>query len=380
MVSDPESKLKEVRKEIKRRIDTGEYKTVFETVDNKTGKIIQRSFRRHKPPLRWISFATIFLLIIIFDFAISALFKEYIQSRIELIPMELIVSVLSFGGLIIFDSYLKFVYKTSGEIVIESIQSAVDLKNLAGWLESVSNIKIHVIVGVGYGMFVGLPIMLIAGSISREPLGVGPIFLFVCMSMPAGIVLWHIALFLAFFVRISKYEFKLHVANPSDSEVIKYISAIANRLIFIMATLMAAFTLILGSFRGLIISFLGILFLLLSWGPIILLFIFSQVSLLKIITKSKIKKLNEIQKIIDIYAGEGKLTTDGVFSESNKLDEIDYVNKLLALYDRIKKSQNTALNFRAGINLINSMLLPLLAFVLGNMEKIREFFTTTPAR
>jgi hypothetical protein len=198
--------------------------------------------------------------------------------------------------------------------------------------------------------------------------------------MPAGIVLWHIALFLAFFVRISKYEFKLHVANPSDSEVIKYISAIANRLIFIMATLMAAFTLILGSFRGLIISFLGILFLLLSWGPIILLFIFSQVSLLKIITKSKIKKLNEIQKIIDIYAGEGKLTTDGVFSESNKLDEIDYVNKLLALYDRIKKSQNTALNFRAGINLINSMLLPLLAFVLGNMEKIREFFTTTPAR
>ena len=125
MVSDPESKLKEVRKEIKRRIDTGEYKTVFETVDNKTGKIIQRSFRRHKPPLRWISFATIFLLIIIFDFAISALFKEYIQSRIELIPMELIVSVLSFGGLIIFDSYLKFVYKTSGEIVIESIQSAV---------------------------------------------------------------------------------------------------------------------------------------------------------------------------------------------------------------------------------------------------------------
>lgn len=375
MVRNPESNIVEARKEIKGRIEAGEYETVFKYIDNKTGKIIQRLFRRHEPPLTWISLAVIFLLILFLDLAISALFHEFNQSRIELLPIELIVSVLSFGGLIIFDAYMNFSYQTIGEIVIDSIQSVADLKNLTSWLDRVSKIKNHLIVGVVYGIIFGLPVMLIAATMSREPLGYGTIFLFVCMSMPAGIVLWHIVLFLMLFVRISHYEFGLHIANPSDSEVIKHLSALANRLIFVMAIIMTAFTLILGSFRGLIVTGLGILFLLLSWGPILLIFIFSQVSFLKIITKAKMRTLNEIQNAIDKNVSEYHWTTDEVLSESDPLDAIDHVNKLLELYDRIKKSQNTALNFRAGINLFNSLLLPVLAFVLGNLDKILEFFT-----
>jgi hypothetical protein len=39
-------------------------------------------------------------------------------------------------------------------------------------------------------------------------------------------------------------------------------------------------------------------------------------------------------------------------------------------HDRIKSTPNSALNFRASLNFLNSLLLPLLAFVFSNLDKV----------
>jgi hypothetical protein len=44
-------------------------------------------------------------------------------------------------------------------------------------------------------------------------------------------------------------------------------------------------------------------------------------------------------------------------------------------HDRIKATRNSALDLRAGLNFLNSLLLPLLAFVLGNFDKILAYFS-----
>ena len=39
-------------------------------------------------------------------------------------------------------------------------------------------------------------------------------------------------------------------------------------------------------------------------------------------------------------------------------------------HDRIKATPNSALNFRAGLNFLNSLLLPILAFVVANLKDV----------
>ena len=44
-------------------------------------------------------------------------------------------------------------------------------------------------------------------------------------------------------------------------------------------------------------------------------------------------------------------------------------------HDRIKATRNSALDLRAGLNFLNSLLLPLLAFLLANLDKIFALFS-----
>ena len=46
------------------------------------------------------------------------------------------------------------------------------------------------------------------------------------------------------------------------------------------------------------------------------------------------------------------------------------INKLLDYHDRIAATRNSALNLRAGLSFVNSLLLPVIALLLANLEKI----------
>ncbi len=56
-------------------------------------------------------------------------------------------------------------------------------------------------------------------------------------------------------------------------------------------------------------------------------------------------------------------------------ETIDAINRLMDYHDRIKATPNSALNFRAGLGFLNSLLLPLIAFVLANLDKLLKLFS-----
>jgi len=57
--------------------------------------------------------------------------------------------------------------------------------------------------------------------------------------------------------------------------------------------------------------------------------------------------------------------TAGNLTEKEKIESI---NRLMDYHDRIKGTPNSALDFRAVLSFVNSLLLPLLAFLLSNMK------------
>jgi len=56
--------------------------------------------------------------------------------------------------------------------------------------------------------------------------------------------------------------------------------------------------------------------------------------------------------------------------ETPEKDTLDRLSKLMDYHDRIKATPNSSLNFRSSLNFLNSLLLPLLAFILANLDTV----------
>jgi hypothetical protein len=109
----------------------------------------------------------------------------------------------------------------------------------------------------------------------------------------------------------------------------------------------------------------GILIAVLFWIPIIAIFILNQSSLSTLIQRAKGKTLNEIQARIEELHNSEKL---------GEKEPMETINRLMDYYDRIKSIRSSRIDSGAVLNLINSLLLPLLALVLGNIDKILALF------
>jgi len=91
----------------------------------------------------------------------------------------------------------------------------------------------------------------------------------------------------------------------------------------------------------------------------------NQTSLSSIIRRAKWKTLNEIQARVEKLHASEKL---------GEKDTMEAINRLMDYYDRIKSTRNSRVDLGAVLNLINSLLLPLLALALGNIDKILALF------
>jgi hypothetical protein len=195
--------------------------------------------------------------------------------------------------------------------------------------------------------------------------GFGPAIYLVLMTCLAGIHIYYLILFIALPVRLSRYQFKLYESNPGSSEVIDHLSRMLSTFVYINAVFIALVTLWAGLWGGLNEPLFIIPFVLAVWVPLTILFIINQYGLARIITRAKWKKLNKIQAKIAALEAEENIADK---------DTLEAVNRLMDYHDRIKATRNSALDLRAGLNFLNSLLLPLLAFVLANLRDILNFF------
>jgi hypothetical protein len=116
-------------------------------------------------------------------------------------------------------------------------------------------------------------------------------------------------------------------------------------------------------------SSLGILIMIVWWVPLIALFILYQTSLASIIRRAKWKTLNEIQTQVEELRATGSLKDK---------ETIEAINRLMDFHDRVKATRNSAIDSSTIINFINSLLLPLIAFLLGNLDKVLLLFSRKP--
>jgi hypothetical protein len=369
--------LIEKREDLKRRLAAGEYKTLVDVFLTSFSRLIQRLTRRSSPIPVWLT--TIILSFISASICIAALYlageltvtpnyfeRLGIEYRLGIV-WAISINVLLFVDIALFNFYINRIFALWQNHMLDATESVTSLEKFNNWLQKVCNRRLHflviIIVGMSFSLVIGAVIFL-----WNHFIGSGSTFGLVMMSIliSSSVYLFWMAILLS--VTLLGYELKLFPADPSSSELISRLSKELSFFVYIVAV-SGAVGALTTALTGKLRLILGIAQVILVWLPLIAMFILNQMSLSSIIRRIKWKTLNEIQiKVEKLQASKG-------FGNQETMNSI---NRLMDYHDRVKATRNSTLNSDAILGFINSLLLPLLAFILGNLDLVWKLFGRTP--
>lgn len=360
--------LIEKREELKRRLEAGEYRTLIDGLLEGTNLLIQKMTHRNWRISPWLSSAIMYLIVVLAGFAIlisiesKAVLRDGAEAITIIFLINLLLGYLSIPGLVVGNLYVHYVFATFHDNVLDAVQSIGDMNDFEDWLKSVCNQKIHLLVSLIVGVPVGAFFVYGYSGIGFDIRISVTIFM---LSIGNFMFLYLLLYMVLLSARIGRYELKLYTANPSNSEVIVQLAGLLSKFVYLVALYAAYLALVFLMSGVLIIGAVVILVVLLFWVPIVSMFFINQNSLSNIIRNAKWKTLNEIQKRVEQLHASKKL---------GDKDTMETINRLMDYHDRIKGSSNSTINLGTVLNLVNSLLLPLLALTLANLDKILDLF------
>jgi len=360
------SDLYKKREELIDRLASDDYRTLVDIILDGVGRFVQKLTRSSKPSPYWFNAIILGLVTVLISLLTSLFFGEYYPLRREFILVEISIVVIAFANLVTLKMNTRAIFSSFHERLLIAIESEKDLSDLQSWLVGVCNVKKNLALALILGIVVGFYGSILLSIIRGGFIGVGPTILLEIASIQAAIGLYPVIYFLMLPIRLSHFQFKLYAADPSTSEVIDHLSDMLNYIVYI-GTVNAVLISIFVAWFELLSTLAGIVPLILFiWAPLTAFFLINQYALAKIITRAKWKKLNEIQAKIETLEAKENIADK---------DTMEAVNRLMDYHDRIKATRNSALDLRASLNFLNSLLLPVLGFALANLDRLLEFFS-----
>lgn len=370
--------LIEKREELKRRLAAGEYKTLVDIFLEWFDRLIRKITRRTKQLPIWLITTILCLVITLMNFVsvnVAGTLTAY-SNNIELLGVGyalgvlIIISpgILAVVSPIAFNQYIGRIFVLWHHDIIDMTDSEASLDEFEDWLEKTCNWRIHLLVTIVGGLLGGLYLTAIISTRVGLFVGYSAILTNIILSMFSSAFVYLLLVLVVFLsARLRRYNLKLFAADPSNSEIVSRLSSELSFVVYFVAVYAAIVTLLFAG--GGILTSLVIILIPGLWLPIIALFILNQTSLSSIIRRAKWKSLNEVQAKIE------KLRALKSFGSPKTMDAI---NKLMDYHDRVKATRNSALNSGAILSFINSLLLPLLAFLLGNLDKLVALLPQRP--
>ncbi len=316
-------------------------------------------------PTYWLNGIALALLTFLVGWGISLLFREKLTD--EEIRFTLWASAMGALALIANKVNIRAFLNTFHGPLLDRMERSSDLTDLSNWLDRNFKLRLPLIFG-----FIAGPIMAVwlysGWRVSHQNPGfhIGTFIPLVISSLEAMWVGYYLyPFYLMFPPQLHRYHFDLYTPDPSSSEVVGRLSRLLSFILYVTMGYIIQLMIGLGAFDVLSEQTLlpGFLISLLVVSPMVIMYAAGQYHLSDVIVRAKWKMLNEVQEKIEKLSG-GKDIPDK--------DALDRLSKLMDYHDRIKSTPNSALNFRASLNFLNSLLLPILAFILANLDKVMD--------
>lgn len=352
--------LQNRRDVLKRQLAANESSTLPALIVLSIGNLLQKITRASKPLPFWYSSLVIFLVLMLSGLVVSILLKEFQPRSI----MVMIGGIgLIFIGLLLFKVHHSNLNEHFREHIVDAIESDQDLLDLQHWLSLTSNTKVAMPFSCALAISAGLFLWFAYRRVTGELIGFGPIVAFTLTFIFYGALIYYAIIFSTLPNRLSQYHFKLYGPDPSSSALIHHLSSAFRNALYLFAFYAALATLVT-AVEGLLVSIN--MFRLFGWWAILTAFFIAvQYTLSRIITTSKYKTLSEVETRVEHLLSHVNL--------SDK-EAREGINWLMDYHDRINSTPNSALHLRAILEFINSLLLPLLAFLLTHLQEIMRLF------
>jgi hypothetical protein len=93
-----------------------------------------------------------------------------------------------------------------------------------------------------------------------------------------------------------------------------------------------------------------------AWAPLITILLFNQYALAKLIERAKRRALDPLETAtVDLQSK----------ADSLPVAELDRLNKLLDLHERIQATKGTAIDWKGSLTIFNALLLPTISLIVG---------------
>jgi hypothetical protein len=347
------------------------YRSLGEIILDGTGSIVERFTLRfgrevpspdEKPISQWYSAAVLGLVVLTIGFGISLALGEKLAAKEVL--FSLWAAVL--GGLLLIANrstiqMFKTTFCRGSRSPLAAISGIDDLNELKTWLDANFSWVRSLAFGLIVGPIVGLMFFALWAVRNAVTMHAGPAVIAALSGIQTVLVIYYLyPFYVAFPARFGRYRLELYPFDPSSSQVIDALSDLFTGLMYITLAYIIGFIASL-YFLGIVNPGTGFLLVVTAWIPVLALYGLGQFGLSRAITRVKWETLVDIQREIQ------RLQTGKAVPSK---EELTYLDELMSYHERIKGTKNSAVDLRARLSFLNTLVLPLLAFALANWETL----------
>lgn len=350
----------------------GAYRSLGGVVLDGAGHIVEaltfRQKRRRrtpeeKPISHWYGAAVVMLVVLLLGLGISLVLEEDLSPRAILFSVWLaalgsLLLVVNRSNIAMFKSTF---YGPGSPLDVMVLKR--DLKDLQTWLNTNFSLLRPGLSGVVLGPGVGVLLYYVWLVKNGEVFHWGPFAIAVLSGIQSVWCLYYVyPFFVVLPTRLSRYKLELFPLDPSCSQVVEAFSQLSTGAMYVTLVYMIGFIASLSYFR-IVTPGTSLLLVIVAWVPVLALYALSQSGLSKTISRVKWETLDGIQaKIVKIQSGEGVPTKE----------ELEYLDVLVKHHERIRGTRNSAVDLRARLSFLNTLVLPLLAFAIANWHNLKE--------
>lgn len=344
--------LPALRAGLKRKLADGTYDPMAE-------RIIKWAQRRF-PRLPQGDLAP-FLILCLGHFALACLLYLFdgVGAFKERIVMAFLYSIILWWGNILYARLYRHLYRVLSGYVVDSLFQPQDLQNLSRWLSIFSNTKLTLLFLVIYIPPITFYLENLFLVTYGRP-GFGGLLADISAQTVNGVILHHLLFLMLFPLILSRYQIDLYELDPGASPPIRQLSSVIRDSSYQLSVYATIFTLYI--FYILRIPVFPIAFFYLI--PLLGIFIFRQIGLSLIIGRARWITLERLSAKMEKLDVEHHFDNPAIQNQYKAM--LDY-------YNRVKNAEAGIFDARTGMLLFNSFLLPLIAFVLFQFDKIAAF-------
>jgi len=323
--------------------------------------------KKSEAPL-WVSTAIVMVSIQVVTQIVLAVLKEPIASSPVSILNNYPILIYIWFGTVVFQGLVDHFMLHFKTTLVDALNLPASEAAVARWLKVVGRSSFQLALTFLFMTFFAFTTIFVIFSQQGTSLNIAVfIFNILLFSQMAFHVFWIFIIALTFITWIRNWKFNLFPDDPSRSYVIQTLHQVSSSILLIIALLMA-----LNIILVIPLNLYSQAYLLISisvfWVPALLYFALTEGSFSHLIREAKLDRLTAIQRqVMDIENTQ----------DMKQKEPAEAVQRLLDLHDRVKVASVSMINLNSVANLLGSLALPLLAFLI-NVFDIWQKLLNTP--